>query len=124
VFSSRAAGGVVVDPRGRVVVVRQRSRTWSLPKGHLEDGEGWEDAARREVEEETGMRGRLGRELDPARYRTPKGRDKTVRYWVMDYEEGEFAPNDEVDELRWLAPGDALALLSYPADRRIVEQVR
>jgi 8-oxo-dGTP diphosphatase len=119
-----AAGGVLVRD-GRIALIhRPKYDDWSLPKGHLEDGEGWEDAARREVEEETGMRGRLGRELDPARYRTPKGRDKTVRYWVMDYEEGEFAPNDEVDELRWLAPGDALALLSYPADRRIVEQVR
>ena len=59
-----AAGGVVLDGEGRVAVVhRPRHDDWSLPKGKLDPGESFEDAALREVEEETGVRGRLVREL-------------------------------------------------------------
>ena len=63
-----AAGGVVLDDEGRVALVhRPRYDDWSLPKGKLEPGEAFEEAALREVEEETGMRCRLGDELDPVR---------------------------------------------------------
>lgn len=119
----RAAGGVVVRD-GRIAVVhRPKYDDWSLPKGHLDDGESWEDAALREVEEETGIRTRIVRPLDPVHYRTTKGRDKEVRYWVMEPVEGEFTPNDEVDEMRWVSPADAGELLSYPADRDLVAQL-
>jgi len=116
----RAAGGVVMRD-GRIAVVhRPKYDDWSLPKGHLEEGESWEDAALREVAEELGMRTRTTRALEPIRYRTPKGRDKEVRYWVMEPVSGEFEPNDEVDEVRWLTPAEALEALSYPADRDLV----
>ena len=119
----RAAGGVVVR-EGRIAVVhRPKYDDWSLPKGHLDDGESWEDAALREVEEETGIRARLVRALDPVRYRTPKGRDKEVRYWVMEPVEGDFAPNDEVDDMRWVTVAEALEQLSYPVDRELVERL-
>ena len=119
----RAAGGVVLRD-GRVAVVhRPKYDDWSLPKGKLESGESWEQAALREVEEEIGVRARLGRELEPVRY-THKGRPKVVRYWVMDAEGGEFVPNDEVDEVRWLAPDEARALLSHDADRGLVAGVQ
>src|SRR3954470_10760122 len=63
-----AAGGVVVRD-GRVAVVhRPKYDDWSLPKGKLDPGEGFEEAALREVEEETGMRCRLGRELPSTEY--------------------------------------------------------
>ena len=122
----RAAGGLVVRDRGAgaevAIVHRPRYDDWSLPKGKLEPGEAWEDAALREVEEETGMRCRLGEELDPASYQDRKGRDKVVRYWLMEPEnDTDFVPNDEVDQLRWLAPAEALELLSYPHDRELVE---
>lgn len=121
---SRAAGGVVVRDSGEgpevAVVHRPRYGDWSLPKGKLQEGESWQDAALREVLEETGMRCELGPELAPARYRDRKGRPKLVRYWRMRPLEGEFEPGDEVDELRWLAPAAAIELLGYDHDRDLV----
>jgi 8-oxo-dGTP diphosphatase len=119
----RAAGGVVVRD-GRVAVVhRPKHDDWSLPKGKLEPGESWEEAALREVREETGLSCRLGEELEPAHYRDDKGRAKTVRWWRMEPLAGEFAPNDEVDELRWPTLHEAPALLSYAHDRSLITAV-
>ena len=116
-----AAGGVVVED-GRVCLVhRPRYDDWTLPKGKLDTGESFEDAALREVWEETGLRCRPVRELEPARYRDNKGRRKVVRYWLMEVKADEgLAPNDEVDELRWLEPAAAAELLTYGHDRALV----
>jgi 8-oxo-dGTP diphosphatase len=116
----RAAGGLVLRD-GRVAVVhRPKYDDWSLPKGKLEAGEAWEDAALREVREETGLRCRLLGEAPDVRYTDRRGRPKRVRYWRMAVEDGEFTPNDEVDELRWLAPAEAAQALTYPHDRELV----
>jgi 8-oxo-dGTP diphosphatase len=116
-----AAGGVVAR-EGRVALVhRPKYDDWTFPKGKLDPGESFEDASLREVEEETGLRCRLGRELPSIRYRDARGRPKLVRYWLMEPQSGEFAPNDEVDELRWLEPAEALALLSYDRDRELLQ---
>jgi 8-oxo-dGTP diphosphatase len=116
----RAAGGVVLR-EGRVAVVhRPRYDDWSLPKGKVDPGESFEEAALREVEEETGLRCRLVRELPAVEYEV-RGRPKQVRYWAMEVEdETAFVPNEEVDEVRWLEPAEALALLSYDRDREPV----
>jgi 8-oxo-dGTP diphosphatase len=121
----KAAGGVVWRRAGDglelAVAHRPRYDDWSLPKGKLDPGESWEDAALREVEEEIGLRCRLGDELDPVGYRDRKGRAKVVRYWLMEPEDDvAFTPNDEVDELRWLPPGQAGELLTYERDRGTV----
>ena len=120
-----AAGGVVLDDEGRVAVVhRPRYDDWSLPKGKLDPGESFEEAALREVEEETGLRCSLGEELDPVHYRDNKDRPKVVRYWLMSVEDDPgFFPNDEVDELRWVTPGEAVELLSYPHDAELVRGI-
>jgi len=117
----RAAGGLVARD-GRVLLVhRPRYDDWSLPKGKLDEGESWEDAALREVREETGVLAQLGDELPPVHYTDNRGRPKTVRYWVMTPDEvPDFAPNDEVDELAWLDPDVAAERLSYPHDRDLV----
>ena len=118
----RAAGGVITDDDGRVVVVhRPRHGDWSLPKGKLDPGETWEAAALREVQEECGLRCALGEELPPTDYLSG-GRPKRVRWWRMTVLEdlGREGTDDEVDELRWLSPGEAIARLSYEADRAMI----
>jgi 8-oxo-dGTP diphosphatase len=117
----KAAGGVVTRDDGQVALIhRPKYDDWTLPKGKLDPGENFEHAALREVEEETGLRCRLGRELPTAKYRNAKGRRKVVRYWQMEPLAGEFAPNKEVDEMRWVHPEDAKRLLSYERDREVV----
>ena len=125
----RAAGGVVWRPAGDTIAIavihRPRYDDWSLPKGKLDPGESWEDGALREVEEEIGIRARLGAELTAVGYDDRKGRAKVVRYWLMEPEdERAFTPNDEVDELRWLAPDEAVGVLSYPHDVDLVNEAR
>jgi 8-oxo-dGTP diphosphatase len=120
-----AAGGVVLGVQGRVALVhRPKYDDWSLPKGKLDPGESFEQAALREVEEETGLRARLVRELPSVQYRDNKDRPKVVRYWLMEVEHDPgFAPNDEVDELRWVPPDEALRLLTYDRDRDVLGAV-
>jgi 8-oxo-dGTP pyrophosphatase MutT (NUDIX family) len=121
-----AAGGVVMDAQGRLAVVhRPKYDDWSLPKGKLDAGETFEQAALREVWEETGLRCRVERELPAVEYEV-RGRPKLVRYWLMGVETDAggitppFTPNDEVDQLRWLSPPEALELLTYDRDKGVV----
>ena len=120
----RAAGGVVWRPAGEGVEVlvahRPHRRDWSFPKGKLEPGEDEATAAWREVAEETGLRCRLGDDLGEVSYRDQKDRPKVVRWWSMTVEGGAFTPNDEVDEVRWLPPAEAGALLTWPTDVEVL----
>jgi 8-oxo-dGTP diphosphatase len=120
-----AAGGVLLAPdsegRTKVAVIhRPKYMDWSLPKGKLEEGEGWQEAALREVREETGYRCELIAELPHVSYLDRKARRKLVRYWLMEPIEGEFEPHREVDDLRWVTPEEADELLTYPHDKKLV----
>ena len=125
----QAAGGVVTrsarDGTLEVLVVhRPRYDDWSLPKGKLEPGESFEDAARREIEEETGVRVELGAALPTTNYVDRHGRPKVVHYWRMTpVGETAWQPSDEVDETRWITVAEAGTLLSYEHDRRLVAAV-
>ncbi len=117
----RAAGGVpwrrADDATVEVLLVhRPRYGDWTFPKGKLEPGETDEQAALREVEEETGLRCELGAELPSTSYRDAKLRQKTVRYWALGPVDGRAAPTNEVDEVRWLPVAQAERLLSYDRD--------
>ena len=120
-----AAGGVVWRSRGGdlevLLVHRPKYDDWSLPKGKLDAGESHEQAARREVLEETGLACSLGAELIESRYKDGKGRPKRVRYWAMRPDAGSFEVNQEVDEVRWLTPAKAAQLLTYGRDRPVLD---
>ena len=135
----KAAGGVVVratqitgcdannpsPPENLEVVVVHRPHhdDWSLPKGKLDAGEDWIDAALREVEEETGLKCEPREELALTRYFDAKNRRKLVRWWLMRAIGGEFHPNDEVDEIRWLALEEAMSTLDYEHDRELIRSL-
>lgn len=120
----RAAGGLVVRrASGQLqiaLVHRPVHQDWSYPKGKLEEGETFEDAAQREVLEETGLVCRLLRFIGHTEYMDRKGRPKVVAYWVMAVEAGTFMVNEEVDELRWVEAATAGDMLSYERDRELL----
>ena len=121
----RAAGGIVLRDiaggRREVAVVHRPGRDdWSLPKGKLAADESFEECALREVEEETGMRCRLRRFVGFTEYRDRRDRPKVVLYWLMDFLDGDFAPSDEVDEMRWLELTIARRAVTYERDRDLI----
>lgn len=119
----RAAGGLLWDTVNGVtklaLVHRPRYDDWSFPKGKLVGGEHVLVGALREVEEETGQRAVLGRPLGDVQY-LKDSTPKTVSYWAMRRIGGQFTPNDEVDDVLWLAPHHAQRLLTQDRDRGLV----
>lgn len=121
----KAAGGLMRrrgpgDEVQIAVVHRPAYDDWTFPKGKLAGGETPEQAALREVEEETGYRCELMQPLGHTAYVDGKGRDKVVDYWLMRPLSGRFQPGREVDELRWLTAGEARELLTYEHDRAML----
>lgn len=129
----RAAGGLVTRTSRSanggatmelLVVHRPRYDDWSLPKGKLEPGETPEEAARREIAEETGVLVELGIPLPSSEYVDRHGRRKIVDYWWMTpVGNTAWEPNDEVDETRWITAAEAATLLTYEHDRRLAATV-
>lgn len=127
----RAAGGLITrrlpTSESEVLVVhRPRYDDWSFPKGKLDAGETFEEAAVREVREETGLLCRVEREVGDVRYRDALGRPKLVRYWLMHPLEGDvssFESTAEIDNVRWVTVREAARLLSYRHDRELLRHV-
>jgi len=124
----QAAAGVPLRRRDDgalevLLVHRPRYRDWTFPKGKVKDGEREQDAALRELREETGLSGELGRELASTHYTDLKLRDKTVRYWAMENCSGRFEPNDEVDRIEWLTLDEAAGRLSYRRDLDVLQSL-
>jgi 8-oxo-dGTP diphosphatase len=123
----RAAGGVLWRADGGspalAVVHRPKHRDWSLPKGKLEPGESFAEAALREVAEETGCRAELGDFAGYALYEV-KGREKLALFWNMSLiDDLGFTPTGEIDDVAWLVPAAALGRLSHQLERGILRGV-
>jgi len=124
----RAAGGVVTRfvLGGRVEVAciyREARGDWTFPKGKLEDGETFEQGALREVYEEIGMKCRIVRFIGMTNYTHRKGKPKIVAYYLMNVDDGEFAPNEEVDVLVWLPLEHVRAHLTWERDQELFDLV-
>jgi len=127
--SEYSSGGVVYHPNGKgfdvALIFRTRHDDWSIPKGHIEAGERREQAALREIKEETGLDVRIVRPLGEAVYFfRKKGGDvvrKTVYHYLIEALTTELGkPNWEVTEARWVPINEAQSLLSYEKDREII----
>jgi 8-oxo-dGTP pyrophosphatase MutT (NUDIX family) len=127
-----SAGGLVVDrtdsgPRAAVIgrLDRRGRLLWSLPKGHLEAGETAADAAVREVEEETGIRGRVVAELGTIDYwfvAEDRRIHKTVHHYLLEASSGQLSDEDiEVDEVAWVPLDELRERLAYAGERRLVQ---
>ena len=121
------AAGVVVfdseDPttdRRFLAVHRPYREDWSLPKGKVDPGETTPCTAVRECDEETGYRVALGTRLPSSSYIAGQSR-KTVDYWIGRVRDDEgFAPDEEVDEIRWVPVTEASGFLTYSDDAELV----
>jgi 8-oxo-dGTP pyrophosphatase MutT (NUDIX family) len=124
-----AAGGIVVDDEGRVLLVhRAYYDDWSFPKGGVDKGETIEQAARREVREEAGLECRIIRQLSESRYyyTTHKGetRPKVVHYFLMEITGGRlFTDGKETDDAIWCSPAEAENRLSYQGDKDLLREI-
>ncbi len=135
--TNEAAGGVVVGPDKRIVVVEQHNNSWGLPKGGVEEGESLLDAARREIAEETGIKelayvGELG---SYERYsigldgvgETDVFGSRVRTFFLFTTTQTEFVlhdPDQEITQVRWATIDEALELVTHPKDREFLSSVR
>ena len=122
----RAAGALLWQgpPERRLIAVIHRDRydDWTLPKGKLKKGESWQEAALREIKEETGYDARILGFAGAVAYEV-KGRPKIVRYWHMVAQGEPSELENEVDELVWLPVEQAIARVQYPLEKALLEEM-
>ncbi len=129
---AHSAGGVcyrVEDETVHVVLIATNGMTrWGLPKGHVDKDEASADAARREVQEETGVGGTVLHLIETIEYwfRARRGRvHKFVDFYLLRYDDGDIMPQEtEVDDARWFPIDEAIALAAFPRERNVLEHVR
>jgi 8-oxo-dGTP pyrophosphatase MutT (NUDIX family) len=126
-LKTQSAGGIVLNIQGQVLVVQQKSNSWSLPKGHVEFGESLLDAAKREIDEEAGITElELIKELGTySRYKIAKGGQgedkselKEITLYLFKTSQNDLAPKDANNPIaKWLEPNQVADLLTHPKDK-------
>lgn len=125
----RSAGGLVVRGDEVLLIALAGGQRWQLPKGHVEPGEGAEEAAMREVREETGVTGRPLGPLPAIEYwfvQAGQRVHKRVDYYLLEYESGsetDFDPS-EVSSAAWFPWDEAIARLTFENERRVAAAAR
>jgi 8-oxo-dGTP diphosphatase len=130
-----SAGGVVFQKQGteNLILICQHSQHhgWVFPKGLIGDhveGEQKEDTALREVEEETGAKGKIIKLLSPVDYWyyfEGEKIHKTVYYFLMEYVSGDIAKHDmEMENVQWLPEAEVEKRLTYPTDKQVWQEAK
>ncbi len=125
-YKTESAGGVVVNQQGEILVVSQHGTSWSLPKGHLDAGEDFMTAAKREIYEESGVSDlEYIRDLGTyERFKIGKsgGEDeaelKVITIFLFHTKQTDLKPIDpENPEAKWVKKEDVVNLLTHPKDK-------
>lgn len=131
-IESQIAGGIVIGPNKKVIIVNQNGNSWSLPKGHLDKGENYLQAAVREIEEETGVkqldfieelgsyqRYKIGLEADE-----DKSELKNIKIFLFTTNETVLKPQDpDNPEARWVEPDKINEYLTHQKDKQFIELI-
>lgn len=130
--NEHSSGGAVLSVRNgtaHVALIATRGRTrWGLPKGAVGEGETSEQAAVREVREETGLDAEIVKQLDTIEYYFRAGDTlirKRVDFYLMRYVAGELTPQlSEVDDVEWVELGEAISRASFESEKKLLESAR
>lgn len=123
----KAAGGIIqrASERGDevLIVYRKQEKDWTLPKGQVKDGESFQEAALREVEQETGCSCQLGSYLGTISY-ADNGTPKVVMFWKMSVlQEKSVAENEEIGEAVWMQVPAAIQRLSHTQEKALLSHL-
>ena len=128
-----SSGGIVYKDDHFLLVENARMKNpeekwWGFPKGHLEEGESNEEAAIREVEEETGIKSEIIQKIGQSKYNLTKNGEnifKVVTIYLMKYISGDLkAQLEEVSNVIWLPYEEALKKLTYPGDKDLLRKAK
>ena len=131
---TESAGGVVINQAmGKILVVNQHGRSWSLPKGHIDPGEDALQAAQREIREESGLHKLVMIKSLGSYQRHKMGQDnhddsgelKTIHMYLFTTDQNILAPEDKDNpEARWVDPNSVAELLTHRKDKEFYLRIK